>query len=109
ESFWFSRQDAAGPAVVAVDAGAIYELGARYALDGGMQFGISGSAPDLAAFGGVSIIVGDILGAHGVHARQRKAQGRAARKPKGQQPVIRCRVATRDFIRPFCYPLTLGP
>ena len=83
ESFWFSRQDAAGPAVVAVDAGAIYELGARYALDGGMQFGISGSAPDLAAFGGVSIIVGDILGAHGVHARQRKAQGRAARKPKG--------------------------
>jgi hypothetical protein len=82
ESFWFSRQDPAGPAVVAVDAGAIYELGARYALDGGMQFGIAGSAPDLAAFGGVSIIVGDILGAHGVHARQRKAQGRAARTPK---------------------------
>ena len=82
ESFWFSRQETAGPAVVAVDAGAIYELGARYALDGGMQFGISGSAPDLAAFGGISIIVGDILGEHGVHARQRKAQGRTAGKTK---------------------------
>jgi hypothetical protein len=82
ESFWFSRQEADGAAVVAVDAGAIYELGARYAVDGGLQFGISGNAPDLAAFGGISIVVGDILGAHGVHARQRKAQGRTVRKVK---------------------------
>jgi hypothetical protein len=82
ESFWFSRQEADGAAVVAVDAGAIYQVGARYAVDGGLQFGISGNAPDLAAFGGLSIVVGDILGAHGVHARQRKAQGRTARKAK---------------------------
>jgi hypothetical protein len=82
ESFWFSRQETDGATVVAVDAGAIYELGARYAVDGGLQFGISGSAPDVAAFGGISIVVGDILGAHGVHGRQRKTQGRSGRKAK---------------------------
>jgi hypothetical protein len=76
EAFWFSRQEPAGPAVAAVDAGAIYELGVRYAVDGGVQIGVSRTAPALAAFGGLSIVVGDILGAHGVHARQRKAQGR---------------------------------
>jgi Putative MetA-pathway of phenol degradation len=80
ETFWFSRQDAGGVAVAAVDAGAIYELGVRYALDGGVQIGVTRTAPALAAFGGLSIVVGDILGAHGVHARQRKAQGRAGRR-----------------------------
>jgi len=80
ESFWYSRQEAAGRAVLAVDTGAIYELGTRYALDGGIQFGISGNAPALAAFGGVSIIVGDIFGAHGVHARLRQLQARTARR-----------------------------
>jgi hypothetical protein len=78
EAFWMSREDPDGGAVVAMDAGAIYELGARYALDGGMQFGISGSAPRFSAFGGISIIVGDILGGHGVHARQRQQARRAA-------------------------------
>jgi outer membrane putative beta-barrel porin/alpha-amylase len=78
ETFWFSRQEADGPAITAMDAGAIYEIGTRYALDGGVQFGLSRSAPQLAAFGGLSIVVGDILGGHGVHARQRTAQKRAA-------------------------------
>ena len=35
----------------------------------------------LTAFGGLSIVVGDILAGHGVHARQRKAQERG-RKAK---------------------------
>ena len=78
EAFWFSRQEADGGGVLAFDVGAIYELGARYALDGGVQIGLNRNAPGLAAFGGVSIIVGDTLGSHGVHARQRKAQDRAA-------------------------------
>jgi hypothetical protein len=78
EAFWFSRQDPDGGPVTAVDAGAIYELGARYAIDGGVQVGISGDAPAFAAFGGISIIVGDVLGAHGVHARQRQRQRRIA-------------------------------
>jgi hypothetical protein len=80
EGFWFSRQDLDGAAVGAIDAGAIYELGARYALDGGVQIGVSRNAPAFAAFGGLSIVVGDILGNHGVHARQREHQRRAARK-----------------------------
>ena len=58
------------------------ELGARYALDGGLQFGVTADAPAFAAFGGISIIVGEILGAHGVHARQRQRQRRAARAPR---------------------------
>jgi hypothetical protein len=77
EIFWFSRQDADGGAVVAADSGAIYELGARYAVDGGLQFGLHGSR-DVAVFGGLSMIVGDILGNHGVHARERQRQRREA-------------------------------
>jgi Putative MetA-pathway of phenol degradation len=80
EAFWFSRQDAGGGAVTAIDAGAIYQLGARYALDGGLQFGVSHNAPAFAAFGGVSLVVGEILGNHGALGRQRQAQRRAARR-----------------------------
>jgi outer membrane putative beta-barrel porin/alpha-amylase len=76
EAFWFSREDPDGGPVAAVDAGAIYELGARYAVDGGMQMTLNGSSHDVAMFGGVSMIVGDILGNHGVHARQRQLQRR---------------------------------
>ena len=79
EAFWFSRQEIDRSAIAAIDAGAIYELGARYALDGGFQFGFSRQAPAVAVFGGVSMIVGDIAGNHGVHARQRQAARRAAR------------------------------
>jgi hypothetical protein len=81
EAYWFSRQAIDGAPVTALDAGAIYELGARYAIDGGVQIGISRTAPPFAAFGGISIIVGDILGSHGVHARQRQKQKRAAARP----------------------------
>lgn len=80
EGFWFSRQDADSGSMAAIDAGAIYEIGSRFAVDGGVQVGLRGGAPDIAAFGGLSIIVGDVLGSHGVHARQRQAQRRAAHK-----------------------------
>lgn len=72
EGFWYSKQDAATGQMFAIDTGAIYELGARFALDGGVQIGLNRDAPGLAAFGGFSMIVGDILGNHGVHERQRK-------------------------------------
>lgn len=71
ESFWFSRQDADGGAMSAIDAGAIYTMSPRLALDGGLQVGVSRAAPDLAAFGGVSIVVGRVLGGHGVHHSRR--------------------------------------
>jgi hypothetical protein len=72
ETFWLSRQAPAGSAVVALDTGAIYELGTRYALDGGVQVGLTRDAPVFSAFGGVSVVVGNILGGHGVHARSRR-------------------------------------
>ena len=80
EAFWFSRQEADGGGVTAIDAGAIYQIGTRYALDGGVQIGVSHDAPAVAAFGGVSVIVGEILGSHGARGRQRQTQRRAARK-----------------------------
>src|SRR5262245_38550959 len=41
EAFWISRQDPGGSAVVAVDGGGIYQISARYAVDGGVQAGVS--------------------------------------------------------------------
>ena len=76
EAFWFSRQSIAGRSAASMDAGAIYQIGVRYAVDGGLQVGLSRDAPHLAAFGGVSILVGDVLGSHGAVARQRSAERR---------------------------------
>ena len=82
ELFWFSRQQADGTAATGADLGAIYELGSRFALDGGLELGIGGNARSVAAFGGLSMIVGDILGEHGVHARQRQKHRPAVRPPR---------------------------
>ncbi len=79
ESFWFSRQDPNGGAVTAIDAGAIYVINARLALDGGIQVGLTTAAPSVSLFGGMSVVVGDVLGDHGVHARRREAARRAAK------------------------------
>ena len=82
EGYWFSKQDPDGGNVVSVDAGAIQAFTARWAVDGGVSFGLTSAAPDLSVFAGVSVIVGDVLGDHGVIARQRKAarlQSRARR------------------------------
>jgi hypothetical protein len=73
EVFWFSRQDAGGTGVTSIDTGAIYQIGARYAVDGGVQLGATANAPRFAVFGGLSMIVGDVLGRHGVVARRRAA------------------------------------
>jgi hypothetical protein len=73
EGYWFSRQDPDGGRVFSVDAGLIQAFTARVAVDGGFTIGLTDAAPHLALFGGMSIIVGDVLGDHGVLARQRKA------------------------------------
>ena len=78
ESFWLSRQEPGGDHVVAVDAGAIFVINPRFALDGGIQGGLSPAAPSVAIFGGLSIVVGNVLGEHGVHARHRQTARRAA-------------------------------
>ena len=79
ETFWFSRQEADGDHVAEIDAGGIYQLGTRFAIDGGVQIGLHGGPADVAAFGGFSMIVGDVLGGHGPEGRARRAQVRAAR------------------------------
>jgi len=82
EAFWFSRQDSSGPSVTSIDAGAIYQFGTRFAFDGGAQFGVTAEAPRFALFGGVSVIVGDVLGRHGPEGRARQGRARsAARSP----------------------------
>lgn len=86
EGFWFSRQDPDGGRVVALDTGAIYVINPRLAVDGGIQFGVTEAAPSLAAFGGLSIVLGNVLGDHGVHARQRQTARRGAvRAAKGSR------------------------
>jgi outer membrane putative beta-barrel porin/alpha-amylase len=82
EIYWFSRQDVDGSSVGAIDTGAIYELGSRYAIDGGVQFTAIGSARDVSVFGGVTMIIGDVLGVRGENARERQLQKRAARSAR---------------------------
>jgi hypothetical protein len=78
ETFWISRQEIDGRAVVAVDTGGIYQLSPRYAFDGGVQAGLTADAPSFSAFAGFSAIIGNITGEHGVHARQRQSARRRA-------------------------------
>jgi Putative MetA-pathway of phenol degradation len=85
EGFWLSRLDVDDAAVVGVDTGAIYVINPRLALDGGVQVGLTEAAPALSAFCGVSVVLGNVLGDHGVHARQREtARRNAARGSKGR-------------------------
>jgi hypothetical protein len=85
EVFWFSREAPNGRAVAALDTGAIYVITPRFALDGGVQVGLTHAAPSLAAFGGLSVVVGNVLGEHGLHARQRQVARRdAARAAKSR-------------------------
>ena len=76
EYFWISRQDPRGTVVSAIDAGAIYVINPRFAIDGGAQWGLSRAAPSLSVFAGLSVVVGNILGDHGVHERQRQEMKR---------------------------------
>jgi Putative MetA-pathway of phenol degradation len=73
EGYWFSKQDPDGGHVFTVDAGFIQAFTARWAVDGGVSVGLTKAAPDRSVFAGMSVIVGDVLGDHGVVARQRKA------------------------------------
>jgi hypothetical protein len=85
EGFWFSRQEPDGKSVVALDGGAIYVISPRVALDGGVQIGVTAAAQPLAVFAGLSVVIGDVLGDHGVHARQREvSRRRAVRATRGR-------------------------
>jgi len=62
ELYAFSKVAPDGGAVTALDAGAIYTLSPRLAVDGGLQFGISQAAPGFAVFAGLSFSVGHSRG-----------------------------------------------
>ncbi len=81
EVFWFSREGPFGGSATSFDVGAIYTVSPRLALDGGVQGGFSRAAPSFAAFGGVSVVVGNVLGEHGVHARERRVKTRMVPPP----------------------------
>jgi hypothetical protein len=77
EVFWFSRTDIDGTPETALDTGVIYELGSRFAIDGGVQVGIGGPAANFGAFAGLSIIVG---GERTLNGRQRKIKTPQAKR-----------------------------
>jgi hypothetical protein len=74
EAFWFSRQDAFGTSVASIDGGAIYRIGARYAVDGGVQVGVTANAPRFAVFAGLSFVVGDLNARRGMMRGQQEAR-----------------------------------
>ena len=76
ELFWFSRGEIDGTSETSLDTGVIYELGSHFAIDGGIQFGISGTSPDFSAFGGLSMIIG---GRRALNGRERKPPGSQTR------------------------------
>ena len=73
EGYWFSRQDPDGGRVASIDGGLIHAVTAKLALDGGVSVGVTRASSGFSIFGGVSMIVGDVLGDHGVIARERRA------------------------------------
>ncbi len=72
EAFWLSGQEPHGGRALSIDGGLIQAVTARFAVDGGLAVGLTQAAPDLSVFVGISAIVGDVLGDHGVIARQRR-------------------------------------
>jgi hypothetical protein len=78
EAFWFSRQDPDAGASSAIDFGTIYTMTRRVAIDGGVEFGTSHAAPDVQVFAGVTLVLGEMAGGHGEHARQRKPDKRSS-------------------------------
>ena len=82
EAYWLSRLEAGGRADTTLDTGAIFQISTRYAVDGGVQFGVSAGAPRGGLFGGLSILLGDVLGSVGPRARQHQAD---RRRPPGQK------------------------
>jgi hypothetical protein len=77
EVYWFSRTDPGGPRVLSMDAGATYSLSERLAVDGGVLWGLAAADAHPAMLAGLSVILGEIAGHKGVHARLLEAQQRA--------------------------------
>jgi Putative MetA-pathway of phenol degradation len=79
EIYWFSKLQPDARPTASIDAGAMYTVTERLAVDGGVAFGLTNAANGPAVFGGLSIIVGAVGGHASVHARLRDAQARGDR------------------------------
>jgi hypothetical protein len=101
EVFWFSRTDPDGAAETSLDTGLIYELGAHYAVDGGVQVGIGGPAANFAVFAGVSVVFGADRSLNG---RQRKVStpkgATHAAPPSSKAPAARAASAALPTLVP---------
>lgn len=79
EAYWVSRLAPDVGRAQFIDAGAIYTLNERMALDGGVAFGLTGATNGPSVFAGLSIIVAGIAGHRDVHAQLRDAYLRGDR------------------------------
>ncbi len=73
EVYWYSKDQASGRPWLSSDVGLVYTLSDRYAVDGGVELGMTAAAPHPSVFGGMTVIVGEVKGHHGVHERLREA------------------------------------
>ncbi len=76
ELYWVSSGEPGARPRTSVDLGAICVVKERLALDGGIAFGLGSAANGPAVFGGLSVIVGELAGHRGIHARLLDAQRR---------------------------------
>lgn len=73
---WASKADAGSGPLAVVELAAVYQINERYAVDAGVQQGLTRDTPDFAVQCGLSVVVGDIPHGDGVHARQSRTPGR---------------------------------
>jgi hypothetical protein len=79
EACWFSRQGPGEPQSLSADFGFIYTINSRFAFDCGFDACLSDAAPRARLFAGLSVIVGEVFGHHGVRGRLKEA---AERRPE---------------------------
>jgi hypothetical protein len=79
ELYWLSRTEPGGGHFRGFDAGAIYTLNQRAALDVAVDTSLSNATLRPALMAGLSLILGEVSGHQGVAARMREAQRRGDR------------------------------
>jgi hypothetical protein len=85
EGVGISRQEVNGAAATTIDAGMIYTITPRLAVDAGVQAGTSGDTPAFAAFGGVSVALGHAhAGGAAPHAHARRGSSTSASAGPGR-------------------------
>ncbi|MGE5359999.1 MAG: hypothetical protein ACM3NQ_13360 [Bacteroidales bacterium] len=79
EVYWYTRTEPGGAHFLGIDAGVTYYRGYRASLDVAVDTSLSDSSVRPALLFGLSVILGEVAGHHGVAARMREAQRRGDR------------------------------